>query len=802
MLIDKTDRLEKCLAEFPSLFIEGAAACGKTTAVNMLLNAHPEMTSDVFYMDKENDIETFCQRLGRITAEAAGERFFVFENMNGTLDSAFYEAMADLVERVVRQAGGAAVEIGGAAAGDSNIAAAKVIFVSREKPPAELLNLLWQGKMGMIYPASLMLTQKEVATLVHKKSSALSTDELYLQTGGWPGCVSMLIRTAEQLEEEKPTIAQLLERYEVRAYLQTEILDTLGESEQAVLAAARLIPWITPGIPLLRGAGREPFDDLQRKGLLTYNEKKKYWRLNRLFKSSDTVLDEKYGLEMGQWYEERRAVNDALWCYDRAGCRDEYRRCVIENFNVVPFELLAKSDVMEWKGGGDELSWLRGMYCYLHHDFSGMGREMQKVGNMKGPLAAEVYLNLAFANPEMGTVEWLDLLEERGRECAPVRLYHFCDNSNVLLTGLRELSDIFVCSAREEKRRMKLLRELLGEREWEGVQLARVDFDFETIAKGVQEKEQWQSVLRIAGDDTGTYSWQYKAGCLYLLNKIHITYGEPTILELMMKISDQLKWEDDEVCRKYFHTTMRSHDLWGSGEDKGTRWLRDSVPDATFEVTEENYFRLFLQVKGYLQLNQYEHAGRILDRLIPYVQQYHRNRMMAELLFQQAIVDWAKGRKGAALQSIIASFLYTGDCHYVVFYVSYGRGGREVLEMYLEWLRNSEPKKWQRKKKYNYGSVLKMPREDYLEVVLRLAKRSAKGVGGATDIAPAVESLTMTETMVLQNINKGLSNAGICEALNMKLPTVKTHISNIYKKLGVTSRVQAIVKGKELGILK
>ena len=65
-----------------------------------------------------------------------------------------------------------------------------------------------------------------------------------------------------------------------------------------------------------------------------------------------------------------------------------------------------------------------------------------------------------------------------------------------------------------------------------------------------------------------------------------------------------------------------------------------------------------------------------------------------------------------------------------------------------------------------------------------------------------VEKLTMMETIILQDINKGLTNAEICEELNLKLPTVKTHIYSVYKKLGVNSRVQAILKGKELGLVK
>ena len=41
-----------------------------------------------------------------------------------------------------------------------------------------------------------------------------------------------------------------------------------------------------------------------------------------------------------------------------------------------------------------------------------------------------------------------------------------------------------------------------------------------------------------------------------------------------------------------------------------------------------------------------------------------------------------------------------------------------------------------------------------------------------------------------------------CRELNLKLPTVKSHIYSIYKKLNASNRVQAVLKGKEMGILK
>lgn len=38
--IDKTEVLEKEIERFPSVYIEGAAGCGKTTAMRMMLAKH------------------------------------------------------------------------------------------------------------------------------------------------------------------------------------------------------------------------------------------------------------------------------------------------------------------------------------------------------------------------------------------------------------------------------------------------------------------------------------------------------------------------------------------------------------------------------------------------------------------------------------------------------------------------------------------------------------------------------------------------------------------------------------------
>jgi LuxR family maltose regulon positive regulatory protein len=67
--------------------------------------------------------------------------------------------------------------------------------------------------------------------------------------------------------------------------------------------------------------------------------------------------------------------------------------------------------------------------------------------------------------------------------------------------------------------------------------------------------------------------------------------------------------------------------------------------------------------------------------------------------------------------------------------------------------------------------------------------------------AEMVEPLTRRELEVLRLVAAGLSNREIAQRLVISPGTVKVHISNIYDKLGVRKRTQAVAKARMLGVL-
>ena len=79
----------------------------------------------------------------------------------------------------------------------------------------------------------------------------------------------------------------------------------------------------------------------------------------------------------------------------------------------------------------------------------------------------------------------------------------------------------------------------------------------------------------------------------------------------------------------------------------------------------------------------------------------------------------------------------------------------------------------------------------------RLSSYFASSAGGAPQ---PFHDLTAREHEVLELIARGSSNSEIAATLAISLKTVRNHISNIFTKLRVTTRAQAIVKAREGGM--
>lgn len=68
--------------------------------------------------------------------------------------------------------------------------------------------------------------------------------------------------------------------------------------------------------------------------------------------------------------------------------------------------------------------------------------------------------------------------------------------------------------------------------------------------------------------------------------------------------------------------------------------------------------------------------------------------------------------------------------------------------------------------------------------------------------AQATLGISPREREVLELLAAGLSNKEIADQLNVSPHTVKTHVSKLFEKLDARRRTEAILKARELGLLR
>jgi len=90
-------------------------------------------------------------------------------------------------------------------------------------------------------------------------------------------------------------------------------------------------------------------------------------------------------------------------------------------------------------------------------------------------------------------------------------------------------------------------------------------------------------------------------------------------------------------------------------------------------------------------------------------------------------------------------------------------------------------------------------------LALRLVERLESTLRLVVDVSGArpvvIDELTEREQAVLGLFPTGLSAREIGDELGISRDTVKTHTKRIYQKLGVSSRRDAVARGRHLGLL-
>ena len=744
--IDKTESLEKEIERFPSVYIEGAAGCGKTTMMRMLLEKHPEVDYDVLWMDEADDengekYKRYEQYVDKYVDKCANyvdkcvdnhvdnSKWLILENIPKELPS----CMAEMLKRNIRRLRGQD----------------RIILIGRDEMPAALLGAFWNREMGLVTQNSMLFNRDEIECLAKQYESGTSPEQLLQYTGGWAGIVDVILR----LEGKYGTWSPGSFWHEMNCYIKEMILDTLQQEEVEILHLAQYVPWVNDKMceEILGIADAEEIlERMLRKGLMIREEQEVRLTAAPVFRYiGKTSLGSGRWMRLGNWYEAHGYKTEQLQCLEHSKDTKAYAEAL-------------KQYCLEWIAG-----------------------KLDDTPQYDS-LMSEVRLNLNFMRPEILPEQWVEELKpDTGR------LLILQETKVSCLCDMRDLSGLFACEKRREKQFARRWKECLDEDAWIFYRLARIEYYLETDRLSVVPEEDMQ--LLIKAEDLPA---AFRLNALWLMVRIQRFAYDEERKKQIERLETKLLHTENHVRAGYVKAVASLNLTAYGSQENLAKWLESSSDLANAEVTEENIVQFYCRSKGYLLLNQYEKALRLLEKMLPYLNAHRRSRTHAEVLFEKAIAEWNLGQHGQALKSVIESFLVNGKNRYVMFYTEYGMTGREVLEAYIDWMKHNSPEGWHRKKKYNYGNVLRMPEADYLETILRKTRKEARHMQKNAEYQKE-ERLTMTETVILQYLVQGLTNAQICQEMNLKLPTVKGHIYNIYKKMNVKNRVQAVMKWKE-----
>jgi len=171
-------------------------------------------------------------------------------------------------------------------------------------------------------------------------------------------------------------------------------------------------------------------------------------------------------------------------------------------------------------------------------------------------------------------------------------------------------------------------------------------------------------------------------------------------------------------------------------------------------------------------------------------QAHHNTSQMIEIMVLLAMAVYRQGRLDESLDVLeqVASLAEPGG--WIRPFVELGRPMAELLNRLLE-----------KNLAVDYIGKLLVAFGDDEQVVAPGESDAQTDSAWSRKFQPLVEPLTNRELEILALLEQRLQNKEIAEKLFISTTTVKTHLQNIYQKLNVTNRRQAVEKAKKIGIL-
>ncbi len=279
------------------------------------------------------------------------------------------------------------------------------------------------------------------------------------------------------------------------------------------------------------------------------------------------------------------------------------------------------------------------------------------------------------------------------------------------------------------------------------------------------------------------------------LARVKQAQGESDEANTLLLHSRQLAEKTGSTPLDDYLVDLSQARLWFDQGDLNTAsaWLRERGLDRLPEVDKAEELgadaalpydlrvgEQIMAVRIYIAQNRPVEALELTQPLLLEAKEKNRIRRVIEILNLQALAHQARGGIGEALSLLEKSFRLAEPGNHVRIFLDEGRAMARLI----------------------YEAVSRGIETDYAgRLLVAFDKAEIATTPRASHPPEMIEPLSERELEVLLLIAEGLSNRAIADRLSITVSTVKGHASNIYGKLAVTRRTEAIARGRALGLI-
>lgn len=682
----------------------------------------------------------------------------------------------------------------------------RFILASRGLPPGCLMAFQYTGLMSVLHADVLLFDREDIRKLFQEWEVPVTDSELSGVTKesiGHPLGVVITIRHMAEGQTFGPELVAGAFR-EVFRYFETAIykrfdlnirrfLLELAPFEQFDLDMARIVS----GDPRVG----EMLDWLQRNTtMLRYDETQRFhfWPQFRAFLMWE--MDREYPEEKkktlysrgGMYYELKEDFVHAMDCYIRGGDHSKVSELLIRSAELHPgmghyyemekyYHSLPEKEIL----ASPALMQAMSMLCAMEMDYE---KSEQWYEALK-QFAEQCDRMDAGGRQARSRLAWLDIsLPQRevsgltdtipavfrllrGKE---ITLPPFSVTSTLpsIMNGGKDFSDW----SKKDDMLYQVLRipveAVLGK---DGVGLADCAIAESKFEKGEDITHRMLSLVQRAGEiqRNGTPDIEFAVTGLLIRSQMASGRSDDAV-----RTMEQLRTRFAENGLDRFLPNMDAMrcrmDLYVGDLDRTDDWYREKAPRDLMKLNVMKRYQYLTQAMVELAAGKNQDVLLTLSSLELYCRTCRRHLDSIHLLIIRAIACWRE--KDKTWKTYLDEALDIAEEYQFIRPVS--GYGAAVLPL-LEECSRDDQNKW-------YLRLMAAVREQAAYYPAFLQPRTAPG-----------ESLTATELQILRLICADKSNAEIGKIMDIKLPTVKTHVSHILDKLGVSRRSEAKTAAKK-----